>query len=72
VKRITKWRPPAVRMIGRLKSRWEDYVRADLEKRRSRIGIRWLWTEKHGREMLSRPQLIKSCSKKKIIYQIEK
>jgi hypothetical protein len=30
VKRIREWRPPAVRMIGRLQSRWEDYVRADL------------------------------------------
>jgi hypothetical protein len=29
------------------------------EKRRFRIGIRWRWTEKHRRELLSRPQLIR-------------
>jgi hypothetical protein len=32
MKRITEWRPPEVRMIGRLQSRWGDYVRADLGK----------------------------------------
>jgi hypothetical protein len=32
LKRVTEWRPPEVRMIGRLQSRWEDYVRADLGK----------------------------------------
>jgi hypothetical protein len=32
VKRITEWRTIAVRMIGRQRSRWEDDIRADLEK----------------------------------------
>jgi len=26
-----------------------------------RIGVRWLVIEKHGRELLSWPELIKSC-----------
>jgi hypothetical protein len=34
VKRITEWRPIAVRRIGRPRLRWEDDVRADLEKMR--------------------------------------
>jgi hypothetical protein len=32
VKRIYKWRPSTSRPVGRLKSRWEDDVRNDLEK----------------------------------------
>jgi hypothetical protein len=32
---------------------------------RFRIGIRWLWIEKHGKELLSRPKLAKSCSAKR-------
>jgi hypothetical protein len=32
VKRITEWRPIAVRRLGRLRLRWENDVRADLEK----------------------------------------
>jgi len=32
VKRITEWRPIAVRRLGRLRLRWENDVRVDLEK----------------------------------------
>jgi hypothetical protein len=32
VKRITEWRPIAVRRVGRPRSRWEDNVRVDLGK----------------------------------------
>jgi hypothetical protein len=32
VKRLTKWRPIAVRRIGRLRLRWKDDVRVDLGK----------------------------------------
>jgi hypothetical protein len=32
VKRITEWRPIAVRRIGRPRLRWEDNARADLGK----------------------------------------
>ena len=32
MKRITEWRSPVLRMIGRLQSRWEDYIRADWGK----------------------------------------
>ena len=32
VKRVTEWRPIAVRRIGRPRLRWEDDVRAGLEK----------------------------------------
>jgi len=32
VKSIYKWRPFTSRPVGRLKSRWEDDVRNDLEK----------------------------------------
>lgn len=32
VKRITEWRPIAVRSIGRPRWRWEDDVRANIEK----------------------------------------
>jgi len=33
VKRITKWRPVAVRRIGRPRIRWEVEVSEDLEKK---------------------------------------
>jgi hypothetical protein len=65
VKRITDWRPIEVRKIGRQRLRWERDIREDLGKRRFRIGVRWQWTEKHGREMMSRPKLMKSCSAKR-------
>ena len=35
------------------------------EKLKFRIGIRWLWLEKHGTELLSRPKLKQSSSAKK-------
>jgi len=34
------------------------------EECRFRIGVRWLWIEKHGRELLYRPVLIRSCGAK--------
>jgi hypothetical protein len=36
VKRITEWRPIAVRRIGRPRLRWEDDVRVDLGKMKIR------------------------------------
>jgi hypothetical protein len=39
------------------------------EKLRFRIGIKWLWIEKHGRELLSRPKLTKICSAKRRIIE---
>jgi hypothetical protein len=65
VKRITEQRPIAVRRIGRPRCRWEDDVRANLEKMKIQNWIRCLWIEKHGRELLSRPKLTKSCSTKR-------
>ena len=29
-----------------------------------RIGVRWLWTEQHGREVLGRPKLIELLASK--------
>jgi len=40
VKRITVWRPDAVRRIGRLKLRWKDDVREDLGKMKI-----WNWSK---------------------------
>ena len=34
------------------------------EKWKFRIGVRGVWIEKHGRELLGRPKLIKGCSAK--------
>ena len=34
------------------------------EKWRFTVGVRWLWTVKHGRELLSRPKLTRVCSTK--------
>jgi len=51
VKRIIGWRPIAVRRIGRWRLRWEGDVRAELGKMKYRFGVRWLWIEKHGREL---------------------
>ena len=62
VKIITAWRPIAVRRIGRRRLRWEHDVRADLGGMKYRIEVRWLWIGKHGRELLSGPKLVKSCS----------
>jgi len=45
------WRPIAVRRIGRWRLRWEGDVRAELRKMNCRFGVRWLWIEKHGREL---------------------
>jgi hypothetical protein len=32
------------------------------EKRRYRIGVRCVWVEKYGIELMSRPKVTKSCS----------
>jgi hypothetical protein len=62
VKRRTEWRPTAVRRIRRLRLRLENDVRGDLGKMKIRVGVKWLWIEKHGRELLSTPKLTKGCS----------
>jgi len=43
MKRITVWRPVAVRRIGRPKLRWEDDARDDLGKMKI-----WYWSKKNG------------------------
>jgi len=65
VKRITERRLIAVWRIGRPRCRWEDDVRANVEKMKILNWARCLWIEKHGRELLSRPKLTKSCSTKR-------
>ena len=61
MKRITEWRPIAVRRIGRQRLGWEGDVREIWEEGRFRIGVRWLWREKNGRELLGKPKLIERC-----------
>lgn len=67
MKRITEWRPISVRRIGRPRLKWEDNVREDVEKKKQiyRNGVRWLWVEKQGRELLSRPELTENCRAKR-------
>jgi hypothetical protein len=38
-------------------------------KMKIRIGVRWLWIENDGRELMSRPKLKKSCNTKITRYQ---
>ena len=65
VKRITEQRPIAAGGIGRLRCKWEDDVRANLEKMGIQNWVRFLWIEKHGRKLLIGPKLTKSCSTKR-------
>lgn len=65
VKRTTEQRPIAVGRIGRLRCRWEDDVKVNLEKTKIQNWVRFLWIEKHGRKPLSRPKPTKSCSTKR-------
>jgi hypothetical protein len=37
-------------------------VRVELGKMEYRIEVRWLWVEKHGRELWSRSILMQGCS----------
>ena len=64
-KRIREQRPIAVGRIDRPRCRWEDDVRVNLEKMKIQNWVRFLWIENHGRKLLSRPKLTKSCSTKR-------
>jgi hypothetical protein len=65
VKRITERRLIAIRRIGRPRYRWEDDVRANVEKMKIQNWLSCLRIEKHGRELMSRPKLTKNCSTKR-------
>jgi hypothetical protein len=71
VKRITEWGTIVGRMTGRPRLRWEGDVERMWGKRRFRFGVRWLWMEKHGRGLLGRSKLTKSCSVKRGIYIVD-
>jgi hypothetical protein len=66
VNRITEWRIISVRRIGRPTLRGEDDVREDVGRMRTENWSKLAW-EKHGRELLNRPKLIRSCSAKRRI-----
>jgi hypothetical protein len=56
---IKRRKTVVIRIIGRPSLRLEDEIRRIWEKCGFRIGVRWLWTEKHGGELLSRPDSLK-------------
>jgi len=64
VKNITEWRPVSVRRIFSPRLRWEGDVKEDVGKIFIH-GVRWLWIQKQGRELLSRPDLTENCSAKR-------
>lgn len=64
MKSITEWRPISVRRVRRPRLRREGDVREDVEKM-FRNGVRWLWIEKQGRELLRKPELTENCSAKR-------
>jgi hypothetical protein len=41
------------------------------EKRRIRIAVKWLWIEKHGRELYSRLKPINNCSTKRSLIFVD-
>jgi hypothetical protein len=63
VKQINNWKPIASQPIGRPKNRWDKDVRNDIKimkvnnwkKSVQKTGI-------NGRQLLSRPRLLQSCS----------
>jgi hypothetical protein len=57
VTRIYKWKPFASRPIGRLKNRWEDDVRKDLQTMKIKNWKKSV-LNRHGRQLLSGPKLI--------------
>jgi len=55
VRIINKWRQTAVRRFGRQRLTGGGGVRGAVGEWRFRICVRWLWMEKHRRELYSRP-----------------
>ena len=62
---MTEWRPTAGRKIDRQRLRWEDDVRADLGRMKIQDWSKMARLEKHGKELLIRPDLLKRCSAKR-------
>jgi hypothetical protein len=66
VKRITKWRPVAVRRIGRPRTKWEVEVRQDLGKTKIR---NW---GKTGMEREASKRIVDQARTHKELYRQEK
>jgi ABC-type multidrug transport system fused ATPase/permease subunit len=57
VRKIHKWKPFTSRPVGRLKFRWEDFVRNDM------IRVKLTkWTEKFQDRLKWKPRLYRGCS----------
>ena len=62
VKRITEWRPIAVRRIGRPTWRWEDDVKANIEKMKILNWGKMPMDRDAWKRVVERPKLMKSCN----------
>jgi len=62
---MKEWRPTAGRKIDRQRLSWEDDVRADLGRMKIQNWSKMARLEKHGKELLIRPNPLKSSSAKR-------